>query len=48
MRKIAIILGVIVALLRIRQINAVLHQAQKYWNAVWFLFRPDLSGLFFN
>jgi hypothetical protein len=33
---------------RIRQINALLHQAQQYWNAVWFLFHPDLSGIFFK
>jgi hypothetical protein len=34
--------------LRIRQINALLHQAQQYWNAVWLLFHPDLYGIFFK
>ena len=29
-----------IALARIRQINALLHQAQQCWNAVYFVFHP--------
>ena len=31
--------------MRIRRINALLHQAQQYWNADYFLFHSEHAGI---